>query len=456
MILYSWDYKNAFSGSTTYFVFRVMLAVGLMSFKTEEIPYREILQTLGLNSELIEGFTSVISTLDFADEFQEFALDMESAYSLVNDEKGNPIAVRMPDLKHKKEFVYDRKQKILSESMDVNTRFALEVARAEDLLPRSFDFLSRMTRFMRINITEKFETILFSRAKSEKSLRGKIEDGKMFEEVFDYNGGRIAGSEGGVELMSKGVDAVIKGSELYMNFKQRNEKEQMRIEEAIRSVNLLRSNKKSDELKRQLGRQLAQLKQDAINFNRTDFSKNKRLDLLGHRVLVYGANYYELGSQDRGYTPDWYRAFHLGFMLGEGDSMVEVQVKTLLMAVLQSWEHKEYFKAEDRKAFPFRSSLLKIIWLANAVEAANYVHSKKKSFIPSMIAKRMEDFAQKQDQYGGIDVRHVEARLKIKEGAGTQAIDFKSSAMPSENLDGFTPRIISIQTVQGLAFIENP
>ncbi len=438
--------KLILTGEYTLYVFKIMSIVAMLSREEGKRPYEEIFGILGLDQALIEKWARVARSLRTVDDYREFAQQIEATMVAVED-KGNPLNLRsVPDAQ--KTVARIREKRYQSSGQDIQAMVILESERARKSLPKAFDFLSRMMQSMGIANVGDNEKVIFARAKTEGSIQGKLErDERTLAELYDLLGGRLAFPDrGGLGGMVKAVGSVIDDSLSFENYQQKIRTRQDRILQMLKLGALPESKKKS------LRKDFAILEENQRNY--IDYNINKD-NPYGRRILVRSTNYYGMSKEQRGGTPEWYRAIHLLFMLGDGDATVEVQVKTLLMAVLQAWEHKAYFKAKDQKESPLRDNMLKLIWMANAVESANYVQSRSKRLVSDTVdnyitEKDIPDNAQK----GGIDVRNVEESLRLR-AEGLMPQEFGQTGIAADELDGFAPRIISIQSVEGLLFLQS-
>ena len=155
-----------------------------------------------------------------------------------------------------------------------------------------------------------------------------------------------------------------------------------------------------------------------------------------NRVMVVKKNYFADGSKG------WYRAVHYVFMLGDGLWTIEVQLKTLKAAILHDIEHKVKYKRKQSKEFENYDALVKLMWLLDAVELANYCVIKEKKLTEQYFGK---DAAEVQ---GGIDVRNIDKELRVSGQGGRLNVD--GVDMPAGTIDGFSPLIRSIVPVQGI------
>ena len=103
--------------------------------------------------------------------------------------------------------------------------------------------------------------------------------------------------------MIPAVRTLLKGSETVSAFKQKMAERKSRYKAAIKTITLLGSSAKNDQLKRKLGLQLMDLEKDIMNF--TDNTVKRGKNSLGHRVIVQGVNYYHATPEARGSTPEW-------------------------------------------------------------------------------------------------------------------------------------------------------
>lgn len=448
--------KLILTGEYTLEVLKLMSSVGELSQQQAKIPFEKVLDILGLEKAMKDKFTAVTARLKTVEDFINLAKQMEGALVSFPERDDNPLFLDIPsDAREKVQEL--REKRYALENNDPQLAVILEAERSRHLLPQAFDFLSRMMSSMGMKDSRNKEALLFSRAKSEDSFLGKImpkdgKDGRPMSRLFDALGGRIAfPAHVGIGPMANAVRSVIKNSTEYDQFVSQLNKQRKAILSALNSSTL------SQDRRQAFRAQLFRLENDLKNFT---FAERKyKNDPFGHRVLVKAVNYYDslMPKTERGSTPDWYRAVHLLFMLGDGDSTIEIQVKTLPMAILQAWEHKAFYKNIDGEKPLFYESLLKLIWLANSVEAANYVYSKSRSLSAETLQqylKSLDDKAQVSTT-GGIDVRHVDAKLGVIADSDKPALMFTPVSIPEDSFDGLLPRIISIEQVTPAVFL-NP
>ncbi|NTV30228.1 MAG: hypothetical protein HGA80_09130 [Candidatus Omnitrophica bacterium] len=441
--------KLILTGEYTIYVFKILATIGMLSRSPDQVQYETVFKYLGLNDALLDQFVKIASSLKSVDDAKAFALSIESIMIGMNpNDKSNPVFLPLP-VDAREQLVKIRAERQAAIKKEMQEKVILAAEKARSLLNNSFDFLSGLMGVMGLDKRDNNEKILFSRAKTADSFLKKLDDGDTdLNRVMDWDGGRIGMyTDDSLGDMVKGVRSIIAGSLEFNRYQEDIMKRKKALLQFMHSPGL-KNSKKRDYTNKYL-----EVNNAAENFRDVGTATPKR-------ILVRAVNYYDTltGTSASSSTPDWYRAIHLIFMLGDGDSTIEVQVKTLLMAILQAFEHKINFKAKE--PFPLTDSLKRGIWLANAVEAANYSISRSKNALQGALTHNMqsrgvslEEKATDSAMKGGIDARNVDGSVRVNAEANAPALEFGGAGMLAGDLDGLTPRILSVQAVEGFSFL---
>ena len=406
----------AMSGTYTLNVFRLFRGVALFARAKSKIPMDEVLDILGLDAELKPFFRNALTKINSEKGYAKFYADLLTYLPAANTSAIDNVFTQ--DAKDDQDPFNEERNKSWKNPEADNDQekwVAKKILEAKDKFASGYRFLETVTG----GTVSDADNLMFLRAKKEMSALEKVTDGDtQYYLIKDLIAGREAFPD--IAKLGEAADRIDKDGIMFSNYRAKIDQDRKLL---LAKKPLL----KGRELKKVI-HQLLLLENIAENY------KYKQ------RVVVVKKNYFASGAKD------WYRAMHYVFMLGEGLWTIEVQLKTLRATILHDFEHKVKYKRKVSKEFENYGALVNLIWLLDAVEAANYCHSKDKGLTIKAMEKYFgEDAAQVN---GGIDVRNVEEGLTVA-GQGS-LINVDGVNIPDGMIEGFIPLIRSIVPVQGI------
>ncbi len=399
------------SGVYTLDVFRLFRGLAMFARPTE-VPMGEVLDILGLDPGIKAFFIDALARMDTVENYEEFFNGLLENIPAANKRVRDNVYTQGEDndLQH---LHAEREEQWKTTKADGHPEewVAEKIIEAKSRFAASYLFLETLIG----KTVADARNLLFLRAKREMSALEKVTEGEVpYYTLKDLLAGRIAFSD--IQELAKTASNIDDISVMFSDYiaKMQQDKKDLLARKALLTGKALE----------RVNRRLLVLENNLKNF------KDK------NRVMVVKKNYFADGSKG------WYRAVHYVFMLGDGLWTIEVQLKTLKAAILHDIEHKVKYKRKQSKEFENYDALVKLMWLLDAVELANYCVIKEKKLTEQFFGK---DAAEVQ---GGIDVRNIDKELRVSGQGGRLNVD--GVDMPAGTIDGFSPLIRSIVPVQGI------
>jgi hypothetical protein len=425
--------KQILSGTRTQETFDILRGLAMMSrTKDEDVPYQEILgeYILKLHPELIPRMASVVKKFKTDAEYKELFLRLMKEIEYLNK---FPQINEMDDTGIINDSRSNDGQFIVPTNVSLK-QWTINIAKESKVLfqKKSDDFSRSLKDLMGTK-----PQIIAGRPKGAESLNAKFSNtqrsGKPApdpREGYDYLGLRFIYDN--PRDLFKSLQDLLDPKKQVIFLKQFWSDFQAAEQKINKKLARLVGESLSDEEQEEKGR----LQRDLARIE--DIKKNFKNNA---PIVARVINYYSLERKKKTSTPKWYNGVHVIFMLGHGAWTIEVQFKST-EAFLHDWEHK-YYKGGDKNS-PLNKYLIPYIYMCDIVQAANQLPT-------GLVLKVLREF-DKSEITGGIDVRNVNGAFDLK--GQRQEFGLQGMKMSPEAVEGFSPEIISVMSLEGLPFLQ--
>ena len=175
------------------------------------------------------------------------------------------------------------------------------------------------------------------------------------------------------------------------------------------------------------------------------------IDSSGKYIVFRKENRYlsQLGNDVGGH----FRGTNYVIAVGQGKNTIELQFHRFLTA-LYDVDHDFIYKGKilGLPKLKLEDDVLKTIWVAHIISGLKYVYEGSKKGRKD-VTEFINDRAEAARSTGGIDVRHVEEALDIN-GQQRPELAFTRSNGSFDPVEGFSPVIVSITSLEGLPFLK--